>query len=68
LIGAGLPDGIFSYQKSEFGYILNGPGMDFAGIFYGQWVYFAPIGYVSWPFGIFLGRLVHIFTVLVCFT
>jgi hypothetical protein len=29
----GLPDGIFSYQKSQFGYILEGLGMEKAGIF-----------------------------------
>jgi hypothetical protein len=27
-IAAGLPDGIFSYQKSQFGYILEGLGME----------------------------------------
>jgi hypothetical protein len=29
---AGLPDGIFSYQKSQFGYILEGLGMENVGI------------------------------------
>jgi hypothetical protein len=31
--GAGLPDGLFYYQKSQFGYILEGLGME-NGIFY----------------------------------
>jgi hypothetical protein len=31
---AGLPDGLFSYQKSQFGYISEGFGMEKAGIFY----------------------------------
>jgi hypothetical protein len=30
---SGLPNGIFSYQKSQFGYIMEGPGMETVGIF-----------------------------------
>jgi hypothetical protein len=30
----GLPDGIFAYQKYQFGYILDGLGMENACIFY----------------------------------
>jgi hypothetical protein len=30
----GLPDGLLSYQKSQFGYILEGLGMENVGIFY----------------------------------
>jgi hypothetical protein len=60
----GLPDGIFSYQKSEFGYILNGLGMENSGIgilrpfgvFYGHMV-------VLWPFGIFYGHLVFLWSI-----
>jgi hypothetical protein len=37
---AGLPDGIFSNQKSHFGYILEGLVMDVFGIFYGHLAYF----------------------------
>jgi hypothetical protein len=29
----GLPDGLFSYQKYQFGYILEGLGMENVGIF-----------------------------------
>jgi hypothetical protein len=35
----GLPDGIFSNQKSQFGKILKGLAMEDVGIFYGQLVY-----------------------------
>jgi hypothetical protein len=31
---AELPDGIFAYQKSQIGYILEALGMDNVGIFY----------------------------------
>jgi hypothetical protein len=34
-IKPGLPDGIFSNQKFQFGYILEGLGMEKFGIF--QW-------------------------------
>jgi hypothetical protein len=36
---AGLPDGIFAYRKSQFGYILEGLGVDNVGILYGHSVY-----------------------------
>jgi hypothetical protein len=36
LLSSGLPDGIFSYQKSQFRYILEGLGMKNIGKFYGQ--------------------------------
>jgi hypothetical protein len=29
-----LPDGIFSYQKYQFGYILEGLGKENVGVFY----------------------------------
>jgi hypothetical protein len=32
-IAAGLPDGLFSYQKYRLGYILEGLGMENVGIF-----------------------------------
>jgi hypothetical protein len=35
-IEAGLPDGLFSYQKSQFGYILEGLGMEKVGKFFGH--------------------------------
>jgi hypothetical protein len=31
---AGLPDGLFSYQKSQLGYILGGFGMENVGVLY----------------------------------
>jgi hypothetical protein len=58
LFVAGLPDGLFSYQKSKFGYILEVLGMENVGIFYGHLEYFMTIWYVSWPFCIFCGHLV----------
>jgi hypothetical protein len=49
----GLPDGIFSYQKFQFGYILEGLGMENVGVTYG---YFWNI---LLPFGIFYGSWVY---------
>jgi hypothetical protein len=40
---AGLPDGIFSYQKSQFGYILEAQGIEIVGIFYSHLEYFTVI-------------------------
>jgi hypothetical protein len=37
---AEFPDGSFSYQKSQFGYILEGLGMKNVGIFYDHSEYF----------------------------
>jgi hypothetical protein len=39
----GVPDGLFSYPKSQFGYILMGLGMENVGIFYGHLEYFTSI-------------------------
>jgi hypothetical protein len=36
LVRTGLPDGLFQDQKSQFGYILKGLGMEHFGIFYGR--------------------------------
>jgi hypothetical protein len=41
-----LPDGLFSYQKSQFGYILVGLGMENIGIFYDPLEYFTAIWYI----------------------
>jgi hypothetical protein len=54
-----MPDGRFSYQKYQFGYILESLGMVNVGEFYGHLEYFTHFWYVSWSFGIF-------FPVLVC--
>jgi hypothetical protein len=48
----GLPDGLFSYQKSQIGYILVGLGNEKVGISYDQLKYFTTIWYILWPFGI----------------
>jgi hypothetical protein len=57
--GAVLPDGIhFSYQKSQFGHILDGLDMQNFVIFYCNLLYYAVIWYIFWwpicifsPFG-----------------
>jgi hypothetical protein len=54
-----LPDGLFSNQKSQFGLILVGLGMENLGIFYNHLVYFTVVGIMLWPFGIFCGHLVY---------
>jgi hypothetical protein len=56
---AGLPDGLFSNQKSQFGLILEGLAMDNLGIFYDNLVYFKAVENILWPFGIFCGNLVY---------
>jgi hypothetical protein len=47
-----LPDGIFSNQRAEFGYILEGLATGDVGIFYGHLVYFTAIWSILRPFGI----------------
>jgi hypothetical protein len=42
---------LFSYQKSHFGYILEGLGMENASVLYGNWN-------ILLKFGIFYGHLV----------
>jgi hypothetical protein len=49
--GSGVPDGIFSNQKSQLGKILEGYGMAKVGIFYGHLEYIKVIWYILWPFG-----------------
>jgi hypothetical protein len=51
---AGLPDGLFSYQKLRFGYILEGFGMENVGIYYHHLVHFMTIWYSLWSHGIFI--------------
>jgi hypothetical protein len=53
--GAGMPDGLFSNQKSQFGQILEGLAMETVCIFY---VHFTAILNILWLFGIFCGHLV----------
>jgi hypothetical protein len=42
-LGAGLPDGLVSNQKSQFGYILEGLRLENVDIFYGYFEYFRDI-------------------------
>jgi hypothetical protein len=56
---AGLPDGLFSNQKSQFGKILEDLARENLGIFYDHLVYFTAIGNILWPFGIFCDHLVY---------
>jgi hypothetical protein len=63
----GLPDGIFSNQKSQSGKILEGTSMKDIGTFYGHFIYFHLVC-------MYCGHLVYfmvirnIFPVLVCCT
>jgi hypothetical protein len=61
---AGLPDGLFSKQKSKFGKILEGLAMEDVGIFYGHLVHFTVFCYILLTSGIVFGNLVY-FSVLV---
>jgi hypothetical protein len=47
----GLPDGIFSNQKSQLGPILEGLRLEIVGLFHGHFKYFTAIWYILWPFG-----------------
>jgi hypothetical protein len=61
-VRSGLPDGIF--QTKILIWVKFGgpwPAIDDVGLFYGHLIYFMPIWYILWPFGIFCGNLV-IFT------
>jgi hypothetical protein len=48
---SGLPDGILSNQKSQFGYILVGLRMENVGIFYGNFEYYTANWYILRPLG-----------------
>jgi hypothetical protein len=58
---SGLPDGLFSNQKSKFGQILEGLALKDVGIFYGYLVHFTVFCYILWTFGIARGNLVYFF-------
>jgi hypothetical protein len=49
-----LPDGFFSGQKSQFGYILQDLGIENVVIYFDHWEYFTTIGYILWAFGYFV--------------
>jgi hypothetical protein len=55
----GLPDGMFSNQKSQFGKILEGLAMEDDGLFYGHLVHFTVVCYILLTFGIVRGNLVY---------
>jgi hypothetical protein len=49
-----LPDGFFSDQKSQFGYILEDRGMENVVIYSGHFEYFTTIAYILGAFGNFV--------------
>jgi hypothetical protein len=53
-----MPDGIYSYQKSKFGHILERLGLKNVGIFHRHLEYFTAIWYILLPFGVTI-RLAH---------
>jgi hypothetical protein len=56
---AGLPDGLFSDQKSRFGYISGGLAMVDVDVLYGLLVYFVYIWSILWTFGLLYGHSVY---------
>jgi hypothetical protein len=61
---AGLPDGLVSDRKYQFGYIFEGPEVDIVGIFCAHlWEYTTAALYIFlsfvWLFGIFFPVLVY---------
>jgi hypothetical protein len=56
---AGLPDGLFSSQKSQFGKIFQGLRFENVDIFYGHFEYFMDIWDILLPFVTFCVHLVH---------
>jgi hypothetical protein len=46
MVGAGLPEGKYSNQKSQFGQILESLAMKDVGPFSGHFVYFTAISYI----------------------
>jgi hypothetical protein len=66
-LGSGMPDGVFSNQKSKFWEIL-GLAMEDVVYFMDTWSVFMAIWYILWTFGIFCGNLVYFPRMLVCCT
>jgi hypothetical protein len=55
----GLPDGLFSNQKSKFGQILEGFAMEYDGIFDKHLDHFTAFcWYILWTFSISRGNLI----------
>jgi hypothetical protein len=59
LFASWLPDGLLSYQKYQFGYILEGLGIENVGIFYDHLIYFTAKLYILCPFGIVCVHVVY---------
>jgi hypothetical protein len=59
-----LPDGIFAFQKSQFGYISEDLIMENVVIFYGHVEYFTAMGNILRQFGTFFVVIWYIFHVL----
>jgi hypothetical protein len=57
----GLPDGLFSNQKSKFGSILEGLEMEDVGKYYRHLLHFTVSCYFLWTFGIACGNLAYFF-------
>jgi hypothetical protein len=57
----GLPDGLFSNQKSRFGLIWECLAIKDGGKFYGHSVYLTVISYILWP-------IVHFVVILLYFS
>jgi hypothetical protein len=55
----GLQDGLFSNQKSKFGYILEALECKMLLYFITIWNYFTALWYNVWPLGIVCGHLVY---------
>jgi hypothetical protein len=55
----GLPDGYIFIQKSRFGYILEGLGMEQIGILYGHFGIFYGPCYIVWSFGVYFHVMVY---------
>jgi hypothetical protein len=55
----GLPDGLFLNQKSKFGDILEGLGMENVVKLYDHFEYFTAMWYILWQFGIVCTHLVY---------
>jgi hypothetical protein len=55
----GLPDGIFSNPKSQFGEILEGLELENVDTFYGHLKYNIANSYILWHFFKFCGNIVY---------
>jgi hypothetical protein len=54
-----LPDGLFSNQKSKFGYILEGLALEDVGIYFmDTWSILRSFCYILWTFGTVRGNFV----------